>query len=188
MKDFKKITLTWIIIILFLIIIIVLYNRMDNQYTEPGEDAPIPSELHPIVEENKVILLDRATDINIDLVITEGMRSFSRQNKLYNQGRSGTGNIVTYAKAGESYHNYGLAIDYALRNSDGKIIWDIHYDGNNNGKADWFEVAQVAKELGFEWGGDFKDFKDYPHLQMTFDLSINQLQRGLRPVIEEADQ
>ncbi len=39
----------------------------------------------------------------------------------------------------------------------------------------------IAKELGFEWGGDWDHFKDYPHLEMRFGLTINELKRGKRP-------
>ncbi len=42
----------------------------------------------------------------------------------------------------------------------------MEYDGNQNGKSDWLEVVEIAKTLGFEWGGDWKRFKDYPHLEM----------------------
>ncbi len=169
-------------IILFVITLFFLYNQLeDDRHVYLGEDAPLPSELHPIVEDRKNILIEEAAAINIDVFITEGNRSIERQNQLYEQGRSKEGNIVTHARGGESYHNYGLAIDYALRNEAGEIIWDIHYDGNHNGQPDWFEVADIAKDLGFEWGGDWRNFKDYPHLQMTFDLSIRQLQKGFRP-------
>lgn len=159
---------------------------MEDNYIDMGEDADLPTGLHPIVEEKKNELLDQTAAIDIDVVITDETRSIERQNELYEQGRSASGNIVTNARGGESYHNYGLAIDYALVDDNGDIIWDIHYDGNDNGDADWFEVADLAKELGFEWGGDWENFRDYPHLQMDFGLSIHQLQRGMRPDTEEA--
>lgn len=182
MKNFKKISVTWMIIILFLISLFIIYNQMEkDKYLDLGEGAPMLIKLHPLVEENKNKLVELAADQNIDIVITSGTRSIKNQNELYEQGRTKKGNIVTYAKGGESYHNYGLAFDYAIRNSDGNIIWDIYYDGNKDGASDWFEVAELAKGLGFKWGGDWSNFKDYPHLQMTFGLSINQLQKGLRP-------
>lgn len=53
----------------------------------------------------------------------------------------------------------------------------MEYDGNDNGKSDWMEVVSIAKDLGFEWGGDWSGFKDYPHLQMTFGLSLRELQQ-----------
>lgn len=55
------------------------------------------------------------------------------------------------------------------------------FDDNGNGKSDWLEVVDIAKELGFQWGGDWQDFKDYPHLQMNFGRSIHDLQSGESP-------
>jgi peptidoglycan L-alanyl-D-glutamate endopeptidase CwlK len=57
----------------------------------------------------------------------------------------------------------------------------MDYDGNGNSKSDWKEVVEIAKNLGFEWGGDWAKFKDYPHLQMSFGLTINDLQNGVLP-------
>ncbi|WP_444685715.1 M15 family metallopeptidase [Alkalicoccus luteus] len=135
------------------------------------------NQLHPLVEEAKEELLRRAEEQNIRLVITEGYRSPDRQDELYARGRSADGDIVTNAAAWESYHNYGLAIDYALETDDG-LVWDIETDFNGSGEPDWLEVAAIAKDIGFEWGGDWDGFSDYPHLQMTFGLSINELQRA----------
>ncbi|WP_017549554.1 M15 family metallopeptidase [Salinicoccus carnicancri] len=166
--------------LLVLVMFAAACNRMDGRYEKFDEDAPMPKELHPAVEEHKNILLDRAAERNIDAVITEGFRSVSQQDELYEQGRVSEGEIVTRSRGGESYHNYGLAVDFALRDDEGEIIWDTAYDGNGNGQADWVEVADIAKSLGFEWGGDWEDFPDYPHLQMDFGLSIDELQKGWR--------
>ena len=42
------------------------------------------------------------------------LRTFAEQDVLYAQGRSKPGKVVTNAKGGQSYHNYGLAIDIVL--------------------------------------------------------------------------
>lgn len=84
------------------------------------------------------------------------------------------GSIVSNAKPGTSVHNYGLAIDYFLVSDDGNIsLWTV------NDK--WRRVAAIAKSMGFEWGGDWTSFKDYPHLQYTKGLTISQLRAGKRP-------
>jgi len=184
MKVMRNILL-WIIIILFLAIVFIVLNNMDDRYLDMGEDAPTPSGLHPVVEENKNILLARAADRNIDVVITDEFRSMEEQNELYAQGRTTSGDVVTNARGGESYHNYGLAIDYAIREDSGAITWDTEYDGNNNGISDWLEVAELAKDLGFDWSGDWISSTYYTHLQMDFGLSINQLQNGMRPAYDE---
>jgi len=148
--------------------------------TNVQEAVPITG-LHPIVAESEKLLVRKAARRGIEVVITHDYRSIEEQNTLYNQGRSIAGNIVTNAKGGESYHNYGLAIDFALRTPEGDVVWDMERDDNGNGKADWLEVVDLAKELGFTWGGDWANFPDYPHLQMDFGLSINDLKRGKRP-------
>ncbi len=147
---------------------------------EQKKDVPLPTELHPAVKERSDQLVQQAAKIGIVVLITDGFRSIEEQNTIYEQGRTAEGNIVTNAKGGESYHNYGLAIDFALKTPSGNVMWDRQYDSNQNSKADWSEVVKIAKSLGFEWGGDWKDFKDYPHLQMDFGLTIADLQNGER--------
>jgi peptidoglycan LD-endopeptidase CwlK len=149
------------------------------------ENVPLPDRLHPAVSAKKDELIRLAADQGINIVITQDFRSVEEQNELYAKGRTSEGEIVTNAKGGESYHNFGLAIDFALLSIDGAVIWDMEYDGNGNSRADWGEVVEIAKGLGFEWGGDWRSFKDYPHLQYDFGLSIWELQRGKRPPEEE---
>lgn len=145
------------------------------------QTSEMPTSLHPVVEERTNYLIERAASKGIVVIITDGFRSIEDQDILYEKGRSTEGNIVTHAKGGESYHNYGLAVDFALKDSGGNVLWDRQFDGNVNGIADWSEVVTLAKELGFEWGGDWINFKDYPHLEMNFGLAIDDLQRGERP-------
>lgn len=153
--------------------------QITSESTNPDkpEDKPLPDTLHPTVAEKADILIARAEEKDITVQITDGFRTHEEQEALYAQGRTEPGDIVTNARGGESYHNYGLAVDFAIE-ADGEVIWDVTYDGNDNGMSDWEEVAEIAKDLGFEWGGDWEEFKDYPHLQMDFDTSIRDLQRG----------
>lgn len=146
-----------------------------------GSSAPIPTELHPVVRERSNQLVQQAADKGIVIVITDDFRSAEDQDRLYEQGRTAAGSIVTHARGGESFHNFGLAIDFAIKTPSENVIWDMNYDGNQNGKSDWTEVVEIAKTLGFEWGGDWVQFKDYPHLQMNFGLTLADLQNGKRP-------
>lgn len=179
MKHVKTAFSVFFLLVLGGFLFIWVHNELE--FREELKERPAPSGLHPIVEEKKNELIEKAADIGIDILITDDFRSIDEQNSLHSQGRTEPGQIVTHAQGGESYHNYGLAIDFALRLPNGDVIWDITYDGNGNGKADWFEVADIAKELGFSWGGDWRHFKDYPHLEMNFGLSIDDLQKGWRP-------
>lgn len=108
------------------------------------------------------------------------LRTFAEQDALFAQGRSKPGKVVTNAKGGQSYHNYGLAIDIVLildKDKNGTFetaAWDVKSDFDGDKKADWMEVVQIFKRYGFEWGGDWK-FLDLPHFQKTFGKSIYEL-------------
>lgn len=143
--------------------------------------VPEVTGLHPVVAEKRDRLVSLSRDKGINILITDEFRSSKEQDALYRQGRTADGPIVTTVQGGESYHNYGLAIDFALLSPEGKALWDLEYDGNGNGQADWMEVVAIAKRLGFAWGGDWESFKDNPHLQMDFGFSIRELQGGWRP-------
>ena len=149
----------------------------EDKEKDEEEKKPELGGLHPEVEEKSEKLVEKTKEKDIDIRISSGFRTEEEQDALYAQGRTVPGPIVTNAKGGESYHNYGLAVDFAIEDGN-DVIWDIEYDGNDNGKSDWKEVAEIAKDLGFTWGGDWEEFKDYPHLQMDFDTSIRELQKG----------
>lgn len=105
------------------------------------------------------------------------LRTFDEQTKLFNQRPK-----VTNAKAGQSFHNYGLAVDIVLLyDSDGNgtfdsASWDVFKDFDKDGIADWQEVVKVFKKHGWEWGGDWR-FKDMPHFQKTFGRTWQDLKR-----------
>lgn len=133
--------------------------------------------IHPVVKESALELVRRAYKEKIYLFITHGHRSNAEQQALYNQGRRGIKgeSIVTNAKPGSSYHNYGLAVDFVLTNEAGTAAyWSVN--------TSWKRAAAIGKTLGFSWGGDWTGgFKDYPHLEMTGGLSISQLKAGKKP-------
>lgn len=129
--------------------------------------------VHPVVAEKARQLITKAYNEGIYVVITQGYRSKEEQDALYAQGRTKPGKIVTNAKGGYSYHNFGLAFDFAIMKDDGNISWNVDDK--------WKRVAQIGKSLGLEWGGDWKSFPDYPHFQYTFGLSLADLRAGKRP-------
>lgn len=97
---------------------------------------------------------------NVQIIVVQGLRSFEESDKLYAQGRTTPGPIVTKAAAGQSYHNYGLAFDFAMV---------------TNGKNDdvvgphWMQVVSIMKKYGMTWGGDFPEgFHDNPHFENKY--------------------
>ena len=116
------------------------------------------------------------------------LRSFNEQSALYAQGRTklfdARGNRigkVTNADAGQSIHNYGLALDIILLvdNDNNKTFesasYDMVADFDKDRKADWMEVVNILKSNGWVWGGDWKSFKDAPHFQKDFGYTWRQL-------------
>lgn len=110
------------------------------------------------------------------------LRTFAEQDALYAQGRTTEGKIVTKAKGGQSWHNYGLAIDVVLLiDKDGNgsyetASWDTRTDFDNDSIADWDEIVFVFGLYGWEWGGTWK-FTDKPHFQKTFGLTIAEAKK-----------
>lgn len=118
--------------------------------------------LHPTIRnevESLYMLAQALMPDGVIIRITQGLRTIAYQNSLYEQGRTKAGKIVTNAKGGSSYHNYGLAFDFCLI-KDRVAIWAV--DDN------WMKVVNVFKAAGYTWGGDFKRLKDYPHFEKTF--------------------
>ena len=74
-------------------------------------------------------------------------------------GRSGS---RTCAAPGESWHQYGLAADavpIAIVNKRMVCLW--------SGAAEWAVYGAAAREVGLEWAGAWKRFRETPHIQMT---------------------
>ena len=124
------------------------------------------AKLHPEIQamaKEFIIRADR--ELGIKLRVASGLRTFKEQQDLYDKGRSKPGKIVTNAKPGDSFHNYGLAID-VVEIKDGKAIWK---------NPRWQQIADLAKSIGFKWGGDWKSFKDRPHFEFSFGKSLADL-------------
>lgn len=131
--------------------------------------------MHPILREelkNQYLEINTKLPKGIRLRFSHTLRTFQEQNELYAQGRTTKGKIVTNAKGGTSWHNYAMAMDIV-----------ILYDKDGNGTfetASWDEdkyfmmVVNYFKSKGWFWGGDFRSFKDSPHFEKTFGLSISQ--------------
>lgn len=130
------------------------------------------NKLHPKVKELAEQLLKECALSGLNIKISETYRSVERQDELYAQGRTKKGNIVTYSRGSDmsSYHQWGLAFD--IFNNVKGHEYDI---------AVLSKVGAIGQKLGLEWGGSWKNFKDYPHFQYTFGLSIADLKANKKP-------
>lgn len=129
-------------------------------------------DLHPKVQEMAFAWLRGCRNAGIDVLVTSTLRTHEDQQKLYDQGRTTPGKIVTNAKPGESFHNYGLAIDF-VPVVNGKPAWDDIETIS--------QIGEIAEDIGFEWAGRWKRFKEKLHIQWTGGLTIKELQLGHLP-------
>ncbi len=120
--------------------------------------------LHPKLKEFAYKLLEKSPH---DFCIIQGVRTVEEQQKLYAEGRTIQGKIVTNCDGIKHKSNHqvkpdglGYAFDIAVIINN-KSNWD---------KKTFKEVADSARELmkqyNIEWGGDWKNFSDYPHFQL----------------------
>lgn len=179
-----------VIVIIVLITAIVLFKKKNtvsqlitksiNYLKEKSWDIVSDqriSTLHPLViGKAKEFIIRAEKELGIKLRVVSALRSWAEQTALFNQPFDGKDNDrdgkideadekVTNAKAGSSYHNFGLALD-VVEIKNGKALWT-----NPN----WSKIAALGKSIGFEWGGDWKSFKDKPHFQYTFGKTLAQL-------------
>ena len=141
--------------------------------------------LHPKIRQEVADLVDfvntKVLTGKAKMRVTSTLRTFEEQNKLYYQGRTTKGSIVSNAKAGQSNHNYGLSFDFALivdTNGDGvydQTSWSTVTDYDTDKIADWMEVINLFEKHGYESGARWKSIKDFPHLQKNFGYSVKQL-------------
>lgn len=92
--------------------------------------------------------------------VTQGLRTWQEQLVLYSQGRSTPGKIVTNAEPGESWHNFGCAVDLAPFLPQGGMDWNVNHPV-------WQRMIAVGESLGLTTGAKFRTFPDYPHFQLT---------------------
>ncbi len=112
--------------------------------------------LHPRLHAPACVFVEKVKEhLGITIKLISGARTDAEQNALYAKGRTAAGPRVTNAKAGFSNHNFGIAFDI------GVFVGGAYVPESSSYK----KVSPIAKELGFEWGGDWTSLKDEPHYQ-----------------------
>ncbi len=129
------------------------------------------AKVHPALAARAKAMVELLAQGGTEILITQGLRTWEEQDALYSKGRTsppiGKQSIVTNAKGGQSYHNFGLAVDIVVLDSIGKADWDTNHPG-------WAAAAKTGKSVGLAWGGDWKSFKDLPHFQHTGGLDLGR--------------
>jgi len=111
--------------------------------------------LLPSLEKKAQQLIVDAKNAGYSIKITHGYRDPAYQDKLYAQGRTTPGKIVTYATGKTSKHCQRKAFDICLAGKD-------PYPKN----FDWKKIGVLGEALGLRWGGKFKNLRDYVHFEI----------------------
>jgi peptidoglycan L-alanyl-D-glutamate endopeptidase CwlK len=129
------------------------------------------AKLEPFIAQVEAFLAPKGVTVEV----ISGLRSWAAQAALYASGRTKPGPIVTKARPGSSWHNYGLAIDLGL------FKGGIYLDEKKPAEADklYAEIGKIAAKLGIEWAGTWKSFTETPHFQVTFGLSLAQARQKM---------
>ncbi len=102
---------------------------------------------------------------------TSGIRTWKESQDLYNKGRNEKGEVVepklvvTRALPGQSYHNYGIALDFCLDKDLDKVGLQPDWDVKS-----YRVLGEEAVKLGLDAGVFWKSFVDAPHIQLPLSL------------------
>lgn len=129
-------------------------------------------DLLPDVEQQVRAFISQCETRGIQILVTSTYRDEESQAKLYAQGRTLPGSIVTNAKPGESFHQYCVAFD-CVPLVQGKPLWTV-YDTNDKLLPEWEVLKEVAARVGLEWAGSWLHFKEYCHFQNAQGKSIHE--------------
>lgn len=130
---------------------------------------------HPKIKEELLSLYLQCNNMlpkNVRLRFAYVFRSPEEQHALFLKRPK-----VTNADSWQSIHNYGLAFDIVLlydKNNDGTFE-SASWDNDKN----WQMVVAFFKSKGYEWGGDWKKFKDAPHFQKDFGFDYKTLKQRI---------
>jgi peptidoglycan L-alanyl-D-glutamate endopeptidase CwlK len=134
-------------------------------------------ELHPKVRPDFQAFIEECEQqYDITLRIMSAYRDMSAQAKIYAVGRTVKGenvtdakpfgDVISDAKPGSSWHNFGMAVDLGIVLVNGSISYNFNY----------MKFANIGQQWGITWGGNFPNsFKDPDH----FEEQAGQTLHGL---------
>ena len=118
-------------------------------------------DLEPDVQEMALAFLQKCAQQGITLRVTQTRRTWDEQAKIYAQGRTTPGKVVTHAPPGHSWHQFGRAFDVAEMD---KTPYDLGEPGFKDDDPLWEYIGAIGESVGLEWGGRWKR-PDRPHFE-----------------------
>ena len=127
------------------------------------------SHLQPAYAQIVFKLLARMTVRGYPMALLEGYRSPERQDMLASKG-----SMVTHARAFQSKHQYGLAVDLApLR--DGKLVIT---ERDPWARSAYQVLGEESEALGLTWGGRWEHLLDYGHVESPEKIHASAMAKG----------
>ena len=150
---------------------------------------PNIDDMHPWLQDAYQFWKARMEAANIPFVLTCVLRTPKEQEALYAQGRLPIAEVnklrkragmselhpkenlykVTWTKNSKHFPDKdgkARAFDFAILKPNKKeIAWDVKWDADKDGIAEYMEAAQFAKEVGLV-SGAFWNKPDFPHIEL----------------------
>ncbi len=125
--------------------------------------------LHPYFRDKVLQLIHDCKAKGVELALVETYRTHAKHTEYKTMGRR-----FTRVKAGQSKHQYGLAVD-VVPVIDGVPQW-------KNYKL-WRKIGPIGERLGLRWGGRWRKLYDPAHFEWTGGLLATDLARGKFPSV-----
>jgi peptidoglycan L-alanyl-D-glutamate endopeptidase CwlK len=149
-------------------------KRLGIDKETPRPTPSVPATIDPRSAANIATLLPYAQskarewllkclEAGINVKIITGTRSYKEQDALYAQGRTAPGRKVTNARAGYSWHNFGVAWDFVVFDANGQPQWESPL---------MEKCGKIAESLGHEWGGRWTSPQDTPHVTVKMGCTL----------------
>lgn len=135
---------------------------------DPREKTP---RAHPELRRCLGVMAQALVRQGMQVMITDGLRTFAEQDALFAIGRRGRRDerTVTNARGGLSNHNYGMAVDLYPVIDDRvrtRVPENASQDFRNRFRAIQHAIGVEAERVGLTWGGRWVDPVDMPHVQL----------------------
>lgn len=144
---------------------LVTYFENEARQAKPAQYDPKgllkSGKIHPALVTRLEKFLKAAWQDGARVIVQEGYRDHKKQDELFKKGG------VTNARGGDSYHNYGLAVDVVFLDEKNRLSWSPRHD--------WKRLGELGKKFGLKWGGDFSKLKDLCHFEYHPKLTIKDL-------------
>jgi hypothetical protein len=143
-----------------------------NFQLSPAQEKFIQT-LHPVAQDVfRQFIFNIQKQTPFDVQITSAYRSFAEQARVQKENQAFVPPRPA-ANPGDSFHNYGLAIDIALNS---RSVNGLVYSFNKS-VSDWKKtgVIDIADKMNLRWGGTFAGNQvDVVHFDLGFKYSVSQ--------------